>query len=129
MAGGKACRSVSGRIYLIRTPIGQIDDLLYGGPMRIKIGRGRLVYAGFTSRMLARKVEAYWSLPASHVIEPWEDAIAYEPEGGHVTSILLFRDESDFRAWLQQPESFDVDGHLISLHAAAISRVRSAAPH
>ena len=108
-------------IYLVRTPLRHVAQMTYGGPMRIKIGRRRVAYAGFATRALAETVTRYWNLPSEHYIEPWEEALRHEAPGSRARQLLLFRDEADFRAWLESPSTFDVDGHVVSLHFAAIA--------
>ena len=109
------------RIYVIRTPLRQVGGMTYGGPMRIKIGRRRVAYAGFASLALAEVVGNYWNLPSEHHIEPWEEALVHEAPDSRAREVLLFRDEADFRRWLEDPEQFDVAGHTVSLHFAGIA--------
>lgn len=116
------------RIHVIRTPLRQVGGLSYGGPMRIKIGPRRVVYAGFASAALAERVGEYWNLPAEHYIEPWQEALAHDAPDSLLGEILLFHDEADFCSWLEDPAGFDVNGHLVSLHPGAIAgRQRGAA--
>jgi hypothetical protein len=109
-------------IYVIRTPLRQVAQMTYGGPMRIKVGRRRVAYAGFATRDLAEAVTRYWNLPSDHHIEPWEEALRHETPGSRAKQLLLFRDESDFRAWLESPATFDVEAHVVSLHFAGLGR-------
>lgn len=120
--------SMTSRIYVIRTPLRQVDGLSYGGPMRIKIGYRRVAYAGFTSTELARVACRHWNVAREHYIEPWEDAVRHETPETRARHVLLFRDEVDFRAWLQSPDTFDLAAHTLSLHMAGVlgSRRRSA---
>lgn len=112
------------RIYVIRTPLRQVGGMTYGGPMRIKIGRRRVAYAGFASLALAQRVGDYWNLPSEHHIEPWEEALVHETPDSRAREVLVFRDEADFRRWLENPDDFDVDGHVVSLHFAGIAMPR-----
>lgn len=119
------------RIYVIRTPLRQVDGLSYGGPMRMKIGkigRRRVAYAGFTSTELARIACRHWNVPREHYIEPWEEAVRHETPETRARHVLLFRDDEDFRAWLQSPDTFDLGAHTVSLHMAGVlgTRRRSA---
>lgn len=98
--------------------------MTYGGPMRIKIGRRRVAYAGFASRALAQFACRHWELPSEHHIEPWEDGLRNEAPESRARQVLLFRDEADFRGWLENPEDFAVDDHLVSLHFARLDRAR-----
>ena len=109
------------RIHVIRTPLRQVGGMTYGGPMRIKIGRRRVAYAGFTSVALAERVGDYWNLPAEHYIEPWQEGLAHDVPDSRVGEVLLFHDEADFRSWLENPGGFDVNAHLVSLHPGAIA--------
>ncbi len=111
-------------IYVIRTPLRQVGGMTYGGPMRIKIGRRRMAYAGFASLALAESVCGYWNLPSEHYIEPWAQALVHEAPDSHAREILLFRGEADFRHWLEDPQGFDVEGHVVSLHFAGIAAPR-----
>ncbi len=115
-------------IYLIRTPLRHVAGMAYGGPMRIKIGRRRVAYAGFATMDLAEIVCRYWNIPAEHYIEPWAEAIQHDAPDSRARRVLLFRDEADFRAWLEDPDGFDVESHSVSLHLGGIaaSRRRSA---
>lgn len=108
-------------IYLIRTPLRESGGMLYGGPMRIKVGRRRAAYAGFVSVELAQIACAYWNVRAEHFIEPWQEAVRYDSVDGRVQRVLLFVDETDFRSWLQDPERFDLAAHTVSLHFGAIA--------
>ncbi|MFT5448110.1 MAG: hypothetical protein ACI9DC_003289 [Gammaproteobacteria bacterium] len=105
-------------IYLIRTPLRETAGLVYGGPMRIKVGRRRVVYAGFVSVELASIACGYWNVRAEHFIERWEEAARHDSVDDRAQGVLLFQDEADFRAWLQDPESFDLQAHVVSLHFA-----------
>jgi hypothetical protein len=119
---------MTSRIYVIRTPLRLVDGLSYGGPMRMKIARRRVAYAGFTSAELARVACRHWNVPREHYIEPWEDAVRHETPETRARHVLLFRDEADFRAWLQSPDTFDLAAHTLSLHMAGVlgNRRRSA---
>lgn len=108
-------------IYLIRTPLRETAGMTYGGPMRIKVGRRRVAYAGFVSIALARIACGHWNVRAEHFIEPWEESVRHDSVDGRVQRVLLFQDEADFRAWLQAPESFDLEAHIVSLHFAALA--------
>jgi hypothetical protein len=110
-----------GRIYIVRTPLRQVGGMTYGGPMRIKLGRRRVAYAGFTTLALAEQVCRYWNLPSEHFIEPWEEALLHEAPESRARQVLLFHDEADFRSWLESPATFDVDAHIISLHFAGLT--------
>ena len=109
------------RIYVIRTPLRQVGGMTYGGPMRVKIGRRRVAYAGFSSLALAQAVSDYWSLPSEHYIEPWEEALSHETPNSRAREALLFRDQADFRGWLENPDGFDIASHVVSLHFAGIA--------
>ena len=111
-------------IYFIRTPLRQVGGLTYGGPMRIKVGRRRVAYAGFASVALAQVVCRYWNIPAEHYIEPWEEAMRHEDPDAFADQVLLFHDESDFRAWLETPETFPVEHHTVALHPSRLPEAR-----
>ncbi|MFT5173559.1 MAG: hypothetical protein ACI8W7_001736 [Gammaproteobacteria bacterium] len=111
---------VASSIYLIRTAVRESAGMAYGGVMRIKIGRHRVAYAGFRSVDLARIACAYWSVSAEHFIEPWDMAIRCDSVDARLPRVLLFHNEVDFRAWLQNPESFDIGAHTVSLHFGSL---------
>ncbi len=108
-------------IYLIRTPLREAAGMTYGGPMRIKVGRRRVAYAGFVSVELASFACRHWNVRAGHFIEPWEEAVRHDSAEGRVQRVLLFQSEVDFRAWLQAPESFDLEANIVSLHFAVLA--------
>ena len=84
---------MAGEIFLIRTPLGTLGDLTYGGPMRIKVGR-KMTYAGFSSIALAEEVCEYWHIPAKRAIELWQVAVKHDAPDGRPLYILLFRRDS-----------------------------------
>jgi hypothetical protein len=116
-------------IYLIRTPVRESAGMAYGGAMRIKIDRRRVAYAGFRSVELAQIACAYWNVPVEHFIEPWEMAIRCDSVDARLPRVLLFHDEVDFRAWLQNPESFDVAAHTVSLHFGSLDTAPEPEPN
>jgi len=111
-------------IYVIRTPLREVAKMVYGGPMRIRLGRRRVAYAGFATRELAEAVSRYWHLPSEHFVEPWQEALVHEAPASRAKLLLLFRDEDDFRAWLESPATFDLDAHVVSLHFGGLAAAR-----
>ena len=110
---------MAGEIFLIRTPLGRLGDLTYGGSMRIKVGR-KMTYAGFSSVALAEEVCEYWQIPARRSIELWHDAVRHDAPDGRPLHILLFRDRADFDSYLMNPTDFGYNEHLVSLHPEAV---------
>jgi hypothetical protein len=113
---------LSVQIHLIRTPLRDVGGMTYGGPMRIRIGPRRVAYAGFATAALAQTVCRYWNLPVEHFVEPWDEAMRHERPESRAREVLLFRDEGDFRRWLEDPGAFRADGHVVTLHPASLPR-------
>jgi len=116
-------------MHFIRTPLRDVGGMTYGGPMRIKIGRRRVAYAGFVTVDLAETVCRYWNIPVEHFVEPWQEAIRHEAPASCAREVLLFRDEADFQDWLRDPAGFRVEEHVVSLHPGGVSAVRARSAH
>ena len=120
----RAAAAPGGRIYLVRTPLRQVAGMTYGGPMRIRIGRRRAAYAGFATRELADMACRHWSIPAEHFVEPWDEAVRHEAPATRTGQVLLFRNAADFRGWLEDPQGFDLESHLLHLHPGSVDQAR-----
>ena len=113
-------RQTPAGIYLIRTPIRDSAGMTYGGAMRMKIGRGRVAYAAFVTVELAQIACEYWSVRSERVIETWDEAIRHDSVAARLPRVVLFQDEADLRAWLQNPGHFDLAAHTVSLHFGSL---------
>ena len=69
---------VASKIFLIRTPLREVDGMSYSGLMRIKVGPKRLAYAGFLTVPLARFACEHWNVHVEHYIEAWDEAMHFE---------------------------------------------------
>jgi hypothetical protein len=94
-------KQVSPGIYLVRTPVRESAGLTYGGPMRIKVGRRRVAYAGFVSVELAQLACECWSVRAEHFIEPWDTAIRHDSVEARVPRVFYFRTKRIFEIGCQ----------------------------
>lgn len=117
-------------IFLVRTPLGGREPYVWGGPLRVRVGRRR-AYAGFRSEALARRVCRHWGIRMERVhIEPWPQALAAEAPEARLDRILVFRDREDFERYLRDPQHFPYDRHIVGLHPTALdSAVAEAASH
>jgi hypothetical protein len=98
--------------------------MTYGGPMRIKIGPRRVAYAGFATVELAQIVCRHWNIPVEHFIEPWDEAMQHERPESRAREVLLFRDEGDFRRWVEDPGAFHAEEHVVALHPGRLPWAR-----
>ena len=104
---------------MIRTPVRRTGDLVYGGPLRIKVGKV-VAYAAFGSEALARFACEHWSMRGHVHIEPWTEAVRHDDPDSRAEHFVLFRHRNDFLAYLRSPESYPVSKDLVGLHPSVL---------
>ncbi len=112
---------MSNDIYFISTPLRQVAELAYGGPLRLRSGR-RAAYAGFRSAELAHYVAEFWGIAGEHSVELWHEALANEAPGPRVRRVVVFESRAHFTRYLHVRERFDFEAHTVELHPALVGR-------
>ncbi|MDX1512212.1 MAG: hypothetical protein R3174_00575 [Gammaproteobacteria bacterium] len=113
-------------IYFIRTPVGERDGLVFGGPLRIRVD-GLSAYAGFSSPDLAGRVCEHWNMSRNVFIEPWHIAIEHDAPDRRPDNVLFFDDWNTFEFYLRAPGEFPFKKHLVKLHPVPAASPRRSA--
>jgi len=106
-------------IFLIRTPVREVAGMVYGGPIRLRLG-AQAAYAGFRTATLAAEVAEFWGVEGEHLIEPWTEALHHEVSGARVRRVLVFESRADFDLYLVQGEDFDFAPRTVELHPVMV---------
>ena len=112
---------MSNDIFLISTPLRQVGELAYGGPLRLRVGKSA-AYAGFRNAALAHYVAEFWGIAGEHSVDPWHEALANEMQGPRVRRIVVFESRAHFARYLRDRERFDFTAHTVVVHPALVGR-------